>query len=153
MPDLYFGKYTGIVTDNRDDQNLGQIKVSAPAIFPPDEHVIARPALPYGVFFVPEVGAKVWVEFEGGDTGLPLWTGVQYVAGEWAEEARLSPPQRRVIKSASGHVMIFSDKNGEERIEIHSNARIVISSLGSIELQAPNVSINRRPVAPLPNPI
>ncbi|SRR5437870_2594961 len=118
MPDLYFGKYTGIVKDNRDDQNLGQLQVSVPAIFQPDELVTARPALPYGFFFVPENNAKVWVEFEGGDPGLPLWTGVQYVPGEWPDEAKANPPQKRVIKTAAGHLIIFDDKDGEAGIEI-----------------------------------
>jgi uncharacterized protein involved in type VI secretion and phage assembly len=118
MPDKYFGKYTGIVMDNRDAEKLGQLQVSVPVIFPPDELMKARPALPYGFFFVPEVDAKVWVEFEGGDSGLPIWTGVQYVAGEWSAEAEVDPPQKRVIKTASGHVIVFQDKGGEESIEI-----------------------------------
>ena len=114
----HFGKYSGIVKDNRDDQKLGQLQVSVPSLFPPDELVTARAALPYGFFFVPEVEAKVWVEFEGGDPGLPIWTGIQYVAGEWAPEAEANPPQRRVIKTASGHLVQFYDKSGEEKIEI-----------------------------------
>jgi len=118
VPGKHFGKYTGIVKDNRDSQNLGQLQVSVPAIFPSDELVAARPALPYGFFFVPENGAKVWVEFEGGDPGLPLWTGVQYVPGEWASEAEADPPQKRVIKTAAGHLIIFNDTSGEEGIEI-----------------------------------
>lgn len=118
MPGQYFGKYTGIVKDNSDDQNLGQLQVSVPAIFPPDDVVAARAALPYGYFFVPENNAKVWVEFEGGEPGLPLWTGVQYVSGEWPDEAKANPPQLRVIKTAAGHLIIFDDKDGEAGIEI-----------------------------------
>jgi hypothetical protein len=139
--------------DNHDPENLGQLKVSTPNIFPPEELMIARPALPYGVFFVPEPGAKVWVEFEGGDTGLPLWTGVQYVPGEWPPEAREDPPKKRVIKTAAGHLVILNDKSGEEGIEIRSNARIVIQCLGTIQIEAPNVIINGRTVAPQPRPI
>ncbi|KAM3090253.1 phage baseplate assembly protein V [Phormidesmis sp. 146-35] len=120
MSDQYFGKYTGIVKDNRDDQNLGQIQVSVPTIFPPDELMVARPALPYGFFFIPEVDAKVWVEFEGGDSGLPIWTGIQYVAGEWAAEAEANPPEKRVIKTASEHLIIFNDKSDEKAIQIQS---------------------------------
>lgn len=122
MPGPYYGKYTGIVKDNRDDNNLGQVKVCVPAIFPEDELMVARPALPYGYFFVPEDGAKVWVEFEGGEPGLPLWTGVQYVSGEWPDEAKASPPQLRVIKTAVGHLIIFDDKSGQESIQIKDGA-------------------------------
>ncbi|MFF0445269.1 phage baseplate assembly protein V [Streptomyces sp. NPDC004609] len=118
MPDQYFGKYTGIVKDNRDDTNLGQVKVSVPAVFPPDELMSARPALPYGYHFVPENGAKVWVEFEGGDPGLALWSGIQYVSGEWPAEARANPPHFRVMRSATGHVLLLDDKGGQEKIRI-----------------------------------
>jgi hypothetical protein len=118
MPDLYFGKYTGIVKDNRDADTLGRIQVSVPAIFPEDERVQARAALPYGWFFVPENEAKVWVEFEGGDPGLPLWSGLQFVPGEWPPPAQADPPQKRVIVTAAGHVLAFHDKSGEEKVEL-----------------------------------
>lgn len=122
MPGKHFGKYTGLVKDNRDAEKLGQLHVSVPAIFPASEEVLARAALPYGFFFLPEVGAKVWVEFEGGDTGLPIWTGVQYVPGEWPDEA--DPPQRRVIKSMSsvGHLIVLDDRGGSEGIQIKDAA-------------------------------
>jgi hypothetical protein len=122
MPNRYYGKYSGIVKDNRDSQELGQLQVAVPAIFDPNEVVLARPALPYGYFFVPEVGTKVWVEFEGGDVGMPLWTGVQYLAGEWAPEAQANPPDKRVIKSAKGHVVTFDDTPGDEKIEVKTSS-------------------------------
>ncbi len=153
MPDRYFGKYTGIVKDNRDGQKLGQLKVSVPSLFPPEELMTARPGLPFGVFFVPENENKVWIEFEGGDPGLPLWTGVQYVAGEWAAEAAADPPERRVIRTPAGHFIRFVDSGDQEVVEISSPTRIVIKSAGLIEIEAPNVIINGRVVAPQPRPI
>ena len=118
MADRYFGKYAGIVKDNRDDAMIGRIQVSVPAIFPPDELVVARGALPFGFYFVPENGSKVWIEFEGGDTGLPLWTGLHYVSGEWAEEAKANPPEICAIKTPAGHRIVFRNKGGDEAIEI-----------------------------------
>jgi len=92
MADKCYGKYTGIVEDNRDGDHQGKLQVRVPTIFGEDEVVEARPALPYGFFFVPETGAKVWIEFEGGDTSHPLWTGLKYVPGEWPPEADANPP-------------------------------------------------------------
>jgi hypothetical protein len=149
----YFGKYTGIVVDNRDAENLGQLEVQVPAIFGPETVVTARPALPYGVFFVPETNNKVWIEFEGGDSGRPLWTGVQYVAGEWPAEAQAIPPERRLIKMPSGHYLLFSDRNGEESVVLFSNTYIRIKSLGTVEIDAPNVVINGRLLTPSPRPL
>lgn len=118
MPDLYFGLYSGVVKDNQDPDKLGRLQVSVPSIFPPDELMQARPALPYGVFFVPENEALVWIAFEGGRPGLPLWTGVQSVSSTAIAEADVDPPQKRVIKTASGHLILLNDVSGSEAIEI-----------------------------------
>jgi len=153
MADKHFGKYTGIVVENRDDDNLGRLQVSVPSILEEDDLITAVPALPYGYFFVPEVGNKVWVEFEGGELGLPLWTGVQYVPGEWADEGIANPPQKRVVRSPTGNYLLLSDRQGEEGVKLFSTAVLEIRSLGTIDLRAPNVFINGRAVAPLPNTI
>jgi uncharacterized protein involved in type VI secretion and phage assembly len=46
-----------------------------------------RPCVPYagdggGFAFLPEVGAGVWVAFEGGDVSYPIWVGCYWRAGE-----------------------------------------------------------------------
>lgn len=153
MADKYFGKYTGVVSENRDEENLGRLQVSVPSILEEDDLILAGPALPYGYFFVPEIGVKVWVEFEGGDLGLPLWTGVQYVPGEWAEEGMANPPQKRVVRSPTGNLLLLSDKQGEEGVRLFSTAVLEIRALGTINIRAPNVIINGRVVTPLPNAI
>ena len=114
----YFGKYTGIVKNNADDRKLGHIDVVVPAIFGKEEIVTARPALPFGWFFIPEPGSKVWIEFEGGESGLPLWTGIQYMTGEFPNSFDLDPPEKRIIGTPSGHWLIFNDKEDQEAIEI-----------------------------------
>jgi hypothetical protein len=116
MADQYFGKYSAIVKDNRDADKLGILQVSVPTIFPPDELVPARAALPYGMFFVPENNTQIWVEFEGGDTEFPIWTGVQHTAGTWAPEAAKNPPTVRAFKTPTGHLLIFDDTSGSESI-------------------------------------
>jgi hypothetical protein len=116
VADLYFGKYSGVVKDNRDADELGVVQVSVPTVFPDDETVPARAALPYGMFFVPENDTHVWVEFEGGDTASPLWTGVQHVAGTWAPEAAKNPPTVRAVRTVAGHLLLFDDTEGSESI-------------------------------------
>jgi Type VI secretion system/phage-baseplate injector OB domain len=116
VADQYFGKYSAIVKDNRDADKLGILQVSVPTIFPPDELVPARAALPYGMFFVPENDTQIWVEFEGGDTEFPIWTGVQHTAGTWAPEAAKNPPTVRAFKTPTGHLLIFDDTSGSESI-------------------------------------
>lgn len=118
MADEYFAKYTGVVKDNRDADKNGILQVSVPTVFPPEELVPARAALPFGYFFVPENETRVWVEFEGGDPEFPLWTGVQHTPSTWAAEAAKDPPTVRAVKTVSGHLLIFDDTEGSESIVI-----------------------------------
>jgi len=41
---------------------------------------------PVGLHLIPPLGANVWVEFEGGNPGYPIWTGCF-----WEVEQRLTP--------------------------------------------------------------
>src|SRR3989304_917855 len=138
----YYGKYSGEVTDNVDDEHLGRIRVRVPAVFGPDLEVPARPCLPFGHFFVPAVGARVWVEFEGGDTGFPIWVGVWLPQDAAPSEAAISPPDNRVIQTPSGHTIEILDKEGEEKIVIRhkSNAFVSIDKEGSVLLANKNGS-------------
>ena len=162
MPDLHFGKYAGYVVDNRDKDNEGKIIVSVPNIYPEDEHIPARAALSSGFYFVPETGDKVWVEFEGGDTGKPIWSPVDYPSGQWPGEANRKQEEIRVLKTAAGHVVIFNDNREDAAITIRdsfgnviemANARITIQGTATVEIRAPNVIINGRVVAPSPRPL
>src|SRR5437899_10616461 len=80
----YFGKYRGIVTDNDDPDNLGRIKAKVPRLLGDEEIGWALPAFAYGgaseqgLFAVPDTGAGVWIEFEGGDLSYPCWSGTWY---------------------------------------------------------------------------
>ena len=77
----YYGKYRGLVTDNRDPDKAGRLKLRVPSILADEETDWALPCLPFagmagaGLFLVPETDAQVWVEFEAGDLNRPIWTG------------------------------------------------------------------------------
>ena len=120
MADRYYGVYGALVDAN--DAGEGVLSVTIPAVFPAGEVVQARPCLPYGVLFLPEKNDKVWVEFEGGEPTLPVWTGVQYGPGDWAAEAAKNPPTIRAIKTAAGHLLTFDDTGGSEAIVITDGA-------------------------------
>jgi hypothetical protein len=130
----FYGKYSGEVTDNADTDFFGRIKVKVPAVFGAAVEVRARPCFPAAHFFVPAVGDKVWVEFEGGDTRYPLWVGAWYPQGKSPKEAQISPPDNRVIQTPSGHTIQIMDKAGEEKIVIKhkGNSFVTIDKDGSI---------------------
>lgn len=102
----YFGKYRGLVKDNKDPLKIGRLKVTVPAV-PGMAENWALPCAPYGgdqvgFYTMPPVGAKVWVEFEGGDPSHPIWTGCFWQADEVPTEVGDNsddPSQVKVFKT------------------------------------------------------
>lgn len=139
--DKYYGKYSGIVVETDDSEHRGRIRVRVPAVLG-DTVVRARPCLPYGHFFIPEPGSKVWIEFEAGDVRHALYVGAWYAADTTPEEAQLDPPTNRVIQTASGHTIELKDTEGEEKIVIRhaGNSFVSIDANGSVTVANQNGS-------------
>jgi len=150
MADGYFGLYSGTVQGNTDPNGIGRLQVSAPQIFEPGETVWAKPLLPHGHFFIPEVGDMIWLQFEGGELDNPVWVGTQILTGGWSVSAPGGDPSVRSIRSPTGHVVVMRDTAGAETMEIFSPTRLTIRATGAIVIEAPIVTINGRPVAPMP---
>jgi hypothetical protein len=134
----YYGKYRGEVLDNNDPSRLGRLKVKVPRLAHDEELGWALPAFPFGgrreqgCYFVPEVKASVWVEFEGGDLSHPIWSGTWYGDGELPEGAGVA---KKVIKTASGHKVVFDDD--DETVEItDSNGNTVRMERSTITVAA-----------------
>ena len=105
----FFGKYRGVVTDV--DADTLRIKASVPAVLADQPTGWCRACVPYagpsmGFAFLPEIGAGVWIEFEGGDVSYPIWTGCFWHDGEQPSEATASV---RVIVTRSGHSILLDD--------------------------------------------
>lgn len=121
----YFGKYRGFVADNDDPEQRGRLRLTVPSVLGEVQSGWALPCLPFGglgdqgFFAVPEPGAQVWVEFEAGNINQPIWTGTFWQqSGDAPAEAAQSPPTTRVLKTPSGHVLQFDDKQGEEQFRL-----------------------------------
>ena len=121
-----YGVVTAIVTNNKDPEKLGRIKVKFPwlAEAEEDESAWARIALfmggnEMGSFFLPEIDDEVLVAFEHGDIHFPyimgaLWNGKQ----KPHQSNENGKNDIREFKSRSGHKITFDDKEGEEKIII-----------------------------------
>jgi uncharacterized protein involved in type VI secretion and phage assembly len=119
-----YGVVVGIVTNNKDPDNLGRVRVQFPWLSDSEESNWARVATPMagagrGLYVLPEVNDEVLVAFEQGLADMP------YVIGSlW--NGKDAPPETnddghndvRVLKSRSGHLIRLDDKQGEEKIEI-----------------------------------
>jgi uncharacterized protein involved in type VI secretion and phage assembly len=150
----YYGKYRGHVTDNNDPDNLGRIKANVPRLLGTEETGWALPAFAYGgaseqgLFAVPDIGAGVWIEFEGGDLSYPIWSGTWYTSGDIPESA---PPAMKVLKTKSGHKIVLDDDGGTleitdsngNSIKMDANGIEITASNGhSIKMTASGVSVN-----------
>lgn len=138
-----YGKYRGLVTDNRDPHKKGRLKLRIPSLLGDEQSDWALPCFPfgggssYGWFSVPDVDAQVWVEFEEGDLSRPIWTGTFWQApDEIPEDAAKEEPSTRMLKTPGGHILQFDDESGEEQILLQhtSEAQLKIDKNGSIEL-------------------
>ncbi|HPE50968.1 MAG TPA: phage baseplate assembly protein V [Methanothrix soehngenii] len=155
MTRQFFGKFRGVVTDNRDPLMLGRIRARVQDVLGENESGWALPSLPYagngvGLFLVPPVDASVWIEFEHGDPDYPIWTGCFWSQGELPATPAVA--EMKVLKTDLGTIII-NDLPGAGGITIETTAgmKIVIDMTGieinngmggSIKLNGPKVSIN-----------
>ncbi|HWM08421.1 MAG TPA: phage baseplate assembly protein V [Solirubrobacteraceae bacterium] len=125
----YFGKYRGTVVDRADPQQLGRLKLKVPSVLADAVTGWAWPAASYagkgiGLFAIPQVGDVVWVEFAEGELDQPLWTGCAWAApggsAEIPEEAKQAYPDRVVLRTPSGNVVILGDDAGKETIVVRT---------------------------------
>ncbi len=126
------GVTVGIVTDNKDPDGLGHVKVKFPWLGDNAESWWARVAMPMagkgrGFFFLPEVGDEVVVAFEQGDIHRPyvigaVWNGKDGLP-DGADSAVDSSGKvvRRIIRSRAGHTIILDDDSGGGGVTIRDS--------------------------------
>lgn len=140
--DRVYGVVVAVVTAIDDPDGLGRVKVTYPWLQKDSESPWVRVASfmggnDRGAVFRPEIEDEVLVAFELGDMRRPfiigaLHNGVDAMPSERAGDA---DNDVRLIKSRSGHTLVFDDKDGEEKITITDKAGNVI------ELNADGVTI------------
>lgn len=116
------GVMVGVVTNNKDPENMARVKLKLPLREGEQETDWVRIATlmagkDRGTLFVPEVGDEVLVAFHLGEIREP------YVIGAlWNKTDTALPPDEknniRKIKSRSGHELIFDDTSGAEKITV-----------------------------------
>jgi hypothetical protein len=178
MSDKFFGKYRGTVVNNIDPMQIGRIQVMVPDVSNLVPTSWAMPCVPLagkqeGTFFVPQIGAGVWVEFEQGDPDYPIWVGGFWgIAAEVPPMALLPPAippgQNIVLQTTLQHSLVLSDAppipvqapipapapvgTGGLILRSPGGALIVVNETGiyinngkgaSIELMGPAVMINK----------
>jgi uncharacterized protein involved in type VI secretion and phage assembly len=157
------GVAVGRVKNVNDPQGLGRIQIRLPGPAGRESLVWARVATlmagtDRGSWFMPEPEDEVLIAFESGEPARPYVVG--FLWNSHATPPR-TDPRVRVLRSVRGHELELADTGaGYVRIsDAHGNVielsggRIKITGLGVIEIKAPQVIINGRPVGPGAGPI
>jgi phage protein D/phage baseplate assembly protein gpV len=138
----------GIVTNNRDPDGLGRVKVRFPTLPGNEESNWARlvslmAGAGRGFEFIPEVNDEVLVAFEHDDSHRPfvlgaLWNG-QDKPPEGSDKVVSSTGkvERRIIRSRSGHSIILDDSDGKEKVSIVDK-----TDKNSIEIDSPKNTLS-----------
>jgi uncharacterized protein involved in type VI secretion and phage assembly len=143
----------GIVTDNKDPEKLGRVKVKFPVLSEQDTSYWA-PIIMIGAgknrgwFFIPEKDDEVLCLFEHGDICRPLIVGALWNGKDTAPDKNPGGNPRRVIKSRAGSKLTFDDDQmkliiedgtGKGKITFDSNGnKIIIEGLaGDVAMMSP----------------
>ena len=153
-----YGKFRGKVIDNNDPLGQGRLKVLAAAI---SDHPLtwAEPCVPYagkkvGWFFIPPVGANVWVEFEQGDIDYPIWVGCYWGSIDpppLPEEAKA--PDVQVLKTEK-ITFIFDDKqasltgkvqtdNGDMKLVMDKNGILLSADRTTVTITPDKIELKK----------
>jgi uncharacterized protein involved in type VI secretion and phage assembly len=158
----YFGKYRGMVLNNVDPMQMGRLMVQVPDISGLIPSTWAMPCFPVtgkqmGTWWLPQIGAGVWVEFEQGDPDYPIWSGCWFgSAAEVPALALAAPPAipNFVIQTQGQNTIMLSDLPGPTGgilLKTTAGAFISISTVGitisngqgaMITMTGPAVNIN-----------
>lgn len=125
------GPVVAIVTNNKDPDGRGRVKVKYPWLDEEVESGWARFVAPAGgeergVYWLPEVNDEVLVAFEQGDMGRPyvlggLWNGEHKPPLITDEAVKSGEVVQRVLKTREGHQLLFVDG---------SEAKLVLETAG-----------------------
>lgn len=157
QPQKYFGKYRAVVVNVNDPLRLGRIQAIVPELSHDQPSNWAMPCVPFagphmGLYFLPPVGAHVWMEYEAGDLARPIWAG-----GFWqtADELPAAPTAMAVVlQTAQKNVITITDQPGSDGgivLRSTSGASIAVGDAGifisngkgaTITLVGPSVSVN-----------
>lgn len=167
MSQKYYGKYRGTVLNNVDPELRGRLMLTVPDVLGVIPSSWAEPVVPLagptgppmGVYFVPPIGAGVWVEFEAGNPDYPIWAGCRWgTTSDLPTLAKAGNPAdpNIVMQSLLQHTFMISDlppspATGGIILKSATGAMIVVNDSGiyiqngkgaSITMIGPTVTVN-----------
>lgn len=112
----------GIVTDNKDPDKLGRVKLKIPVLSDQDTTfwcpiIMLGAGKNRGWFFIPDKDDEVLVMFEHGDLNRPLVVGALWNGKDKPPDKNPGGNPRRVLKSRLGSKITFDDDKKQLIIE------------------------------------
>jgi uncharacterized protein involved in type VI secretion and phage assembly len=161
----FFGKYRGTVLINVDPELRGRIVAMVPdvlGIVPSTwceacVPLAGPPGPPMGAYFVPPIGAGVWIEFEHGDPNYPIFTGCRFGAASGVPplaQAGLPVSPNIVMQTAGQNTFVISDLPGPTggiMLKSTTGATLIVNDTGiyiqngkgaSLTMVGPSVTVN-----------
>jgi uncharacterized protein involved in type VI secretion and phage assembly len=142
-----------LVTDNKDPEKLGRVKVKYPALSDTDTSwwapiIMLGAGKNRGWFYIPEVDDEVLILFEHGDVNRPLVVGALWNGKDKPADKNPGSNPRRVIKSRQGSKITFDDEknqliiedgtgNGKITFDADKNKIIIEAIKGDVCFQSP----------------
>ena len=158
----YFGKYRGMVLNNVDPMQMGRLLLQVPDVTGLTPTSWAMPCVAItgqqmGTYWLPQIGAGVWVEFEQGNPNYPIWVG-----GFWGSAAEVpalalagNPVSPSIVlQTQAQNALMLSDLPGPTGgilLKTTTGAMISINDVGitisngkgaTILMNGPTVTVN-----------
>lgn len=128
-----YGVTVGIVTNNKDPEKLGRVKLKLPDRLGDMETDWARIATmmggnSMGTFFLPDVNDEVLVVFREGDIREPYVIGALWNSKEKPPETNEDGKNnKKIIKSRKGHTVTIDDDDQGGGIELKTEGGAVVN--------------------------
>ncbi len=146
------GIVIGLVKSLEDPEDIGRVQVEYPYLGDQTSYwarvVSFMAGAERGARFIPEVGDEVLIAFEQGDPRRPYLLGAVWSTTDAPppHDGSQTDNNWRYIKSRSGHVLRFDDKDGAEKVEIidkDEKHKIIIDTSGDkIEIICDSGDVN-----------
>ena len=176
------GMYVGHVTDRKDPEQLGRVRVCVPGLLEPHSAwawplgTVGGGSKNRGFFAVPEEGAEVALFFNQGDVDQPYFLSAHWGKpngeSEVPEEAQKDPPDNRVLATETFRLELdetegsrrlkITNKKTDDYLEfdaekntitIQGTTAIRIKATGAISLDATHITIGGRVIRPVEDAI
>jgi uncharacterized protein involved in type VI secretion and phage assembly len=177
-----FGMYVGHVTDRKDPDKLGRVRVCVPGLLEPHSAwawplgTVGGGSKNRGFFAVPEEGAEVALFFNQGDVDKPYFISAHWGKpngeSEVPEEAQKDSPDNRVLATETFRLELDESEGArrlkitnkktddyllfdaeENTITLQGTTSIIIKAVGAISLDATHITIGGRAIRPVTDAI